>query len=41
MKTIDPGISAEKSFKGVYGRRTDDGWQMIIIAHPEPSAQMR
>ena len=34
-----PRYSEEKSFKGVDGRTTtDDGRQVITIAHPEPSA---
>ena len=39
LKKIGPGVSEEKSFKGVYGRWTDDGRQVITRAHPEPSAQ--
>ena len=39
MKKIGPGVLEEKSFKGVYGR-TDDGRQVITIAHPEPLAQV-
>ena len=42
LKKIGPGDSEEKSFKGVYRRMTDrwtmdGGWQVITIAHPEPS----
>ena len=40
LKKIGLGVSEEKSFKGVYGRRTDDGRQVITIAHPEPKAQV-
>ena len=36
LKKIYPGLSEEKSFKGV----GDDGRQVITIAHPEPSAQV-
>ena len=43
LKKIVPGVSEEKSFKGVDGwrtdgRRMDDGRQVITIAHPEPLA---
>ena len=40
LKKIGPGVSEEKSFKDVDGRRTDDGRQVITIVHPEPSAQV-
>ena len=39
MKKFGPGVSEEKLFKGV-NRRTD-GWVVITIAHPEPSAQLK
>ena len=35
MKKIGPGVTEEKLFKGVDGQ-TDNGWQVITIAHPEP-----
>ena len=46
MKKIGPRVSEEKSFKGVYGRTrdrraTDDGRQLITIAHPEGSGELK
>ena len=37
LKKIGPGVTEEKSFKcgRTDGRRTDDGPQVITIAHPE------
>ena len=40
LKKIGPGLSEEKSFKGLDGRRSTDGRQVITIAHPKPSAQV-
>ena len=44
LKKLGPGVSEEKSFKGVDGRtdgqRTDDGRQLITVTHPETSAQV-
>ena len=46
MKKNGPGALEGKPFKGVDGRRmdgrttTDDGWQVIIIAHAQPSAEV-
>ena len=34
LKKFGPGVSEDKSFKGVNGRI--DGRRVIIIAHPEP-----
>ena len=39
IKKFGPGVSEEKSFKDVDGQ-TDDGRRVIIIAHPEPLAQV-
>ena len=38
FKKIGPGVSEEKSFKGV-DWQTDGRWQVITIAHPQPLAQ--
>ena len=44
LKKIGLVVSEEKYFKGVDGRKddgqTDDGWQVIKLAHSEPSAQV-
>ena len=45
LKKIGPGVSEQKSFKGLAGwttdiRTDDDRRQVITIANPEPSAQM-
>ena len=43
MKKFGPGVSEEKSFKGVNrqtDRLTDDGQGVITIAHPEPLAHV-
>ena len=41
LKKIGPGFLEEKLFKGqTTDRRTDDGRQVITIAHPEPLAQV-
>ena len=41
LKKTGPGVSEEMPFKGMDGlRSTDDGRQVITIAHPEPSTQV-
>ena len=41
LKKIGPGFRGEVVQRcGQTDGQTDDGWQVITIAHPEPSAQM-
>ena len=35
-----PRVSEEKLLEGMDERWTDDKWQVVTIAHPEPSAQV-